>query len=228
MERVDLVNDPGLVERHYGHRRDRHPSGRLAVEVCMVTSLDGSVAVDGRSGPMSSPADRLVMSTLRSSSRLVLVGAGTVRAEGYRTPSDPRVRIAVVTRSGELDWEGDLFASGAAIVVTGAATGVPDHVAVVRTPGSEPELRQAIDALADLVPDAGFVHVEGGAALNGALVAAGLVDAVNLTVAPLIAGGSEQRIVTGAPAVTTGLSLVHALADGDHLFTRWERSTPAE
>lgn len=227
MERIDLANDLGLVERHYGHRRGRHRSGRLTVEVCMVTSLDGSVAVDGRSGPMSSPADRLVMSTLRSSSRLVLVGAGTVRAEGYRTPSDPRVRIAVVTRGGELDWDGDLFASGAAIVVTGEATRVPDGIDVVRSPGPEPDLPQAIDALDRLVPDAGFVHAEGGAALNGVLVAAGLVDVVNLTLAPLIAGGSEQRIVTGAPAVTTGLSLVHALADGDHLFTRWERSTLA-
>ena len=74
--------------------------------------------------------------------------------------------------------------------------------------------------------EAGFVHVEGGAALNGTLVSKGLLDAVNLTVAPMIAGGAEQRIITGAPAATTGLSLVHAFAQGDHLFTRWERPTP--
>lgn len=226
MQRVDLVNEPDLVERHYGHRRARHESGRLAVELCMVTSLDGAVAVDGRSGPMSSPADRLVLATLRSSAQLVLVGAGTVRAEGYRVPRDPRVRIAVVTRSGGLDWEGELFASGAAIVVTGEATDVPAHVSTVRSSGHEPDLASALDALEALVPDAGFIHVEGGAALNGTLVSLGLVDAVNLTVAPMIAGGSEQRIITGAPAVTAGLRLIHAFAEGDHLFTRWERPTP--
>lgn len=227
MQRVDLANEPDLVERHYGHRRLRHGSGRLAVELCMVTSLDGAVAVDGRSGPMSSPADRLVLTTLRSSSRLVLVGAGTVRAEGYRTPSDPSVRIAVVTRSGGLDWDSELFTSGAAIVVTGEGTDVPSHVSTVRSTSLEPDLIGAIDALETLVPDAGFVHVEGGAALNGTLVSLGLVDAINLTLAPMIAGGSEQRIVTGAPAVTAGLRLVHAFAEGDHLFTRWERPAPA-
>ena len=56
--------------------------------------------------------------------------------------------------------------------------------------------------------------------------AAGGFDAVNLTVAPMIAGGDEQRIITGAPAATTGLSIVHAFAQGDHLFTRWEQTTP--
>lgn len=226
MQRVDLANDPGLVERLYGHRRARHASGRLAVELCMVTSLDGAVAVDGRSGPMSSPADRLVLATLRSTARLVLVGAGTVRAEGYRAPSDPAVRIAVVTRRGGLDWDGELFTSGAAIIVTGDGTDVPDHLTTIRSSSHEPDLGWAIGELDSLMPDAGFVHVEGGAALNGTLVSNGLVDAVNLTVAPVIAGGTEQRIVTGAPALTTGLSLVHALAEGDHLFTRWERPAP--
>jgi riboflavin biosynthesis pyrimidine reductase len=226
MQRVDLVNSPGLVEQHYGHRRSRHGSGRLAVELCMVTSLAGAVAVEGRSGPMSSPADRLVLATLRSAARLVLVGAGTVRAEDYRAPSDPGVRIAVVTRSGDLDWDGELFASGAAIIVTGDRTNVPGHLTTLRSTGHEPDLDRAIVQLGSLVPEAGFVHVEGGAALNGTLVSKGLLDAVNLTVAPMIAGGAEQRIITGAPAATTGLSLVHAFAQGDHLFTRWERPTP--
>ena len=192
----------------------------------MVTSLDGAVAVDGRSGPMSSDADRLVLATLRSAAGLVLVGAGTVRAEGYRAPSDPRVRIAVVTRRGDLDWDSELFGSGAAVVVTGDGVDVPAHVDVVRSHGAEPDLGLAVDALDDLVADAGFVHVEGGAALNGVLVGSGLVDAVNLTLAPLLAGGDERRIVTGAPAATIGLSLVHILTDGDHLFTRWERPNP--
>jgi riboflavin biosynthesis pyrimidine reductase len=226
MERLDLDRDPAAVERLYGHRRERHPSGRLGIELCMVTSLDGAIAIDGRSGPMSSDVDRLVLSTLRSAARLVLVGAGTVRAEGYRAPRDPRVRIAVVTRRGGLDWDDELFASGAAIVVTGADVDVPAHVDRIRSSGGEPDLGRAVDALDALVPDAGFVHVEGGAALNGALLTAGLVDAVNLTIAPLLAGGGEGRIVTGAPAMTAGLSLVHALANGDHLFTRWERPDP--
>lgn len=87
------------------------------VRANMVSTVDGAAAgPDGLSGSVSSPADRIVFSTLRGLADVVLVGAGTVAAEGY---SDPRPRpsfawmrtglgqapvpaLAVVTASGRL------------------------------------------------------------------------------------------------------------------------------
>ncbi len=58
----------------------------------MIASADGAVALAGRSGGLSGPADRLVFAVLRSLADVVLVGAGTARAESYK-PVDPRQLI---------------------------------------------------------------------------------------------------------------------------------------
>ena len=83
----------------------------------MVASADGAVSVNGRSGGLSGPADRMLFTVLRSVADLILVGAGTVRAERYRPvqadeiwsglrpPGAPVPPIAVVT--GRLDLDPD-------------------------------------------------------------------------------------------------------------------------
>ena len=74
-----------------------------------------SPAVDGRSGGLGSDADRQVFGILRELAEVVLVGAGTVRSEGYggaRKPTRGRALpppIAVVTGSGNLDPGARLF-----------------------------------------------------------------------------------------------------------------------
>src|SRR3954447_21386335 len=89
----------------------------------MVAGLDGSAAVDGRVAGLSNEADRALFQQLRADADVVLVGAGTVRAERYgpvtltdaqvaarRGPAlEPRPPIAVVTRSVQLDWTAPLF-----------------------------------------------------------------------------------------------------------------------
>ena len=50
----------------------------------MIASADGAATVDGRSGGLSGEADHEVFGLLRALADVVLVGAGTVRAEAYR------------------------------------------------------------------------------------------------------------------------------------------------
>ena len=50
------------------------------IGLCMVASLDGSIAVDGASGKLGNPNDLDVLLTLRSIADMILVGAGTVAA----------------------------------------------------------------------------------------------------------------------------------------------------
>jgi riboflavin biosynthesis pyrimidine reductase len=77
----------------------------------MVASLDGSTVVDGRSGALSSAADSEVLHTLRDLADMILVGAGTVRAEGYGPPKRTGQRVGVVTRTGRVDVTTPLFTS---------------------------------------------------------------------------------------------------------------------
>lgn len=74
---------------------------RRWIRANFVTSLDGSVTTaDGTSGDLGGEADRRAFAVMRSLAEVILVGAGTVRAEGYRQDDSPP--IAVVTRSGEV------------------------------------------------------------------------------------------------------------------------------
>src|SRR5262245_3617933 len=78
---VDL--DDGALAEAYAV-----PAGRGGrpwhLRVNFVASADGAVTLDDRSGGLSNPADKRVFGLLRDLADVVLVGAGTVRAEGYR------------------------------------------------------------------------------------------------------------------------------------------------
>src|SRR3712207_3523229 len=57
--------------------------GRPYVLVNMVASADGATAVSGATRALGSPGDRRLFLFLRSVPDAILVGAETVRAEGY-------------------------------------------------------------------------------------------------------------------------------------------------
>src|SRR4051794_12164053 len=66
-----------------------------------VSTLDGAATgPDGLSGSISGPPDRRVFRALRATCDALLVGAGTVSAEGYRPAAMP---IVVVSGSARLD-----------------------------------------------------------------------------------------------------------------------------
>lgn len=227
---LDEVDDAALAA-HYAWRGGAAPS----VRVNFVSSIDGAAAVDGRSGGLGTAADKAVFGLLRELADVVLVGAGTVRAEDYRGARRPtRGRptpppIAVVTGSADLDPASRLFTD----------TVVPP---LVLTVGSAPErLRSALAAaggdvvvLPRLTPDAllaelggrGLARVlcEGGPSLFGALQAADAVDELCLTVSPLLAGGDAGRIAHGPPgSPARPMELAGVLHAEDALLLRYRR-----
>src|SRR6202046_4106734 len=88
-----------------------------------IASLDGAATFAGKSGQLGGPGDRAVFSLLRELADVILVGAGTVRAEGYagaRPSVAQRQRrqacgqsevpqLAIVTRSGRLERDMPVF-----------------------------------------------------------------------------------------------------------------------
>ena len=100
----------------------------------------------------------------------------------------------------------------------------PPGVDCVRAGDGTVDFVTALRRLADLVPTAKFVQAEGGPRLNGALLDAGCIDELDLTIAPALAGGSSSRIIAGAAEGLRSFRLVHVVADEDgYLFTRWVR-----
>lgn len=214
----------------YGVNAPRH------VRANFVASADGSVSLQGKSGTLGNTADRELFQLLRAMSDVVLVGAGTARVENYggarevdgRTPP-----IAVVSRSLDLDPEARLFTDTRVppiILTCGSAPAARrrslEGIAEVLVAGDEDvDMKVALDLLAER----GLRHVEceGGPHLLGWLLAAGRLDELCLTLAPVIAGGTAGRIVAGLDTqVADRLQLMHVLEDDGFLFLRY--STAAQ
>jgi riboflavin biosynthesis pyrimidine reductase len=227
--------------------RTRH-LGPCWVMANMVGGLDGSAAVGGRVASLSTAPDASLFTAMRTLADVVMVGAETIRREGYgplTLPSDraeTRVaqgrpaapRLAVVSRSLNLDWSGRAFVDpvldGQAIVVTCAAadpTGLEQarEVADVVIAGDE-RVEPAL-ALAELAARGHRVVLsEGGPTWLGELVAGGHLDELCLTISPLIGGDALPVSVAPPGAPVVGLTLQHVLREGDTLFLRYERSGP--
>lgn len=174
---------------------------RTWVRCNMVMTLDGAIAgQDGRSGSIASPVDKHVFLGLRRDCDVILVGAGTARAEGYRPATVP---IALVSRSLHLAEDLPLFAQ--------ATTSSP-RTLVITTEAAAEHAPSWLRAAADLVPCGATevdlasglaelrarglsrVHCEGGPALMGSLIAAGSLDELLLTITPMLLGGGPRLI----------------------------------
>ncbi len=205
----------------YGVTRERHPSGRPWIGLCMVMSIDGSTVVNGNSQALSGPADRDVLIGLRSLADVIVVGASTIRQEQYATPSKPGQTVGVVTRSVNLDLETDLFVSGAGFLILPEETPVSNPaVRCVRAGQGSVDLSAAMKQL-----EGTFVQLEGGPMLNAAMFAADLVDEINVTISPLIVGGGGPRLTEGAPELFMRHDIAHVIHDDGFVFVRYIRRT---
>lgn len=199
------------------------------VGLCMVASIDGSTVVDGVSAGLSSTNDSAILAQLRSIAEVVVVGAGTVREEGYGAPKRADQRIGVVTRSGSIDTDSALFESGAGFLITSENAmldpGIERRVEVVRAGADDVDLRRAFELIADVCPAARFVQVEGGATLNAAIAAAGLFDELNLTTSPATVSGDGPRLFHRGDDHTRRYTLAQLLVDDESfVFSRWMRT----
>lgn len=215
---------PTTVLAAYDVERSPH-SDRPWVGLCMVMSLDGSVAVDGASGRLGNPNDLSVLLTLRGLADMVIVGAGTARGEGYGPSAKRGQRIGVATNSGNVDLDTDLFTSGAGFVITNESSDVDEsRVDVLRAGDDRLDIAAAVSRLTEIDPAVRYVQAEGGPGFNGSLLDADLVDELDLSISPHLVGGDGPRLVAGANERLHGFDLAHLLCDDDgFVFSRWIR-----
>jgi riboflavin biosynthesis pyrimidine reductase len=208
--------------------RERGAVGdRPRVVAAMIASLDGRAAVQGRSVGLGHPEDRALLRGLRAGADAVLVGAATVRAERYARLFDGDTKrvplIAVATRTGDVPWEVGLFAEpGTRVAVYAPApVAVPDGLAAA-VQARVAEGPAAI--VADLARRDGaqLVLCEGGPRLLRALVAAGVLDDLVLTLAPLLVAGDAPAPLAG-PALDppARMALRGLWRADDHVFLHY-------
>lgn len=191
-----------------------------SVEICMISTPDGVIDVNGRSRPLGGPADQAHLIALRGAASVVLVGAGTARTENYGPPSKPGLRIAVVTKTCALDFSSPLFSSGAGLIATTMSAPALD-VDSVRAGETEVNMAGIIAQL-----PRGIVHVEGGPMLNAALLDADCVDVINLTMSARI-GGYRGPSLSHAPHALRHFTCVSLTTDSNFVFARYEKVTTA-
>jgi len=220
-----------------------------------VATLDGGVEIGSRSAPLAGEGDHRAFQALRCLADVVLVGAGTVRAENYgpaRLSADAQHRrvnrgqsrvppIAVITRSAALDPGSRLFGDegGPKPLVLTASAAPSEHlqalarVAEVVVCGDDAvDVGTAIQALAER----GLAHVlcEGGPTVLGQLATQGLLDELCLTHSPLLAGPGHHLLSAGG-RVDTGIQqqrwpvrfhATRVLWDDGMLLVRYAAATP--
>ncbi len=238
------MSPTGVAEAH------NWPLDGVWLRAVMLATADGAaVSPTGRSGGISSAGDRLLFGTIRGMADVILVGAQTLRKEGYsplrprpelevrrvEAEQEPVPRLAIVTRSGDINTESPLFTDSDQAPIVFLPEAVPNdrlerlsQVAEVVVLGNDSvPLDQAVAHL----ETRGLKRIvcEGGPVLLGELATQGLVDELCLTITPLLSGGAYSqdekvpRILEGAVLANSPkqLHLVHVLEDSGTLFLRY-------
>jgi len=238
------LDDDALLDLYAYPPAGTTPDG-VTLRANFVSSIDGSVTIDGRSGPLGGPADMRVFRLLRRLADVILVGAGTLRAEHYDgmrmhpravdwrraqgMPDHPV--LAAVSLRLELDPAAALFTEAPVrpLVLTAetsdegrrAELAEVADVVVCGRERVEPALLRAELARRGLRR----VLCEGGPRLFGSLVAADAVDELCLTLDPVLEGGLGPRVASSSiRAQPQRLHPAHLLLDGEVLLGRFVRT----
>ncbi|GAA4176730.1 pyrimidine reductase family protein [Gryllotalpicola koreensis] len=221
-----------------------HPDGRPWVRVNFVASIDGAVTRNGTSGALGDEADHRVFDLLRRLADVVLVGAGTVRKEGYGamrlSDADAAWRVshgrtaqpvfAIVSAELGLGPAASIFAEAPVRPIVFTTADAPDGRFQALS-----EIADVVVAGVDLVEPSFLleefqrrgllrVHCEGGPTLTGLMLADGAIDEICLTVSPTLEGGDAGRLTGAVPSDPQGMRLAQVLNSDSTLLLRYVRA----
>lgn len=214
----------------------RAPGNRPYVIVNMVSTVDGQARLGADTARLGGATDQRLLVKLREQVDCVFAGPETMRAERYKGPAArsetqarrearglrPRPLMATVSRSGDLPWDVSVFQDTGIEVVIFSDTEFDARGAlarITRVAGCDPG--EMLRTLQDRF-GVRSVLLEGGPRVNREFFAAGCVDELFLTVAPLIAGAAEPfPIVAGELPEELSLRLIGAMLEESELFLRY-------
>ena len=202
-------------------------AGADTLRINLVGSVNGSAAGgDDTSETLTNRADRKILGVIRRDSDVVLVGAASVRAEGYQLPRT--APLAIVTSTGDLgghrlNVDPDRFTPLVlcpAAVAEPARLGLPGAEIVV-VPDNSGRM-SAIDIVSALrARGLRRIVCEGGPSLAAQMLDAGLVDELCLSTSPTV-GGVFLPLFGASPISAHRLELAQLLSDDTGtLYARW-------
>src|SRR3954466_3589873 len=240
-----LLPEPGEVtaeEVTTGMRLgDLAPPDRPYLVLNMVSTLDGRITIDGRSGAIGGAADRELFFGLRTQGDAVMVGAGTIRTERYgRIVRKPERRAKRAAEGLEPDPLAVIVSARLRVppalpllqdehstvaICTASADELPETPAEVhylRHPADiDLELRPLLERLRTEF-GVRSILCEGGPSLNESLIREGLVDELFLSIAPKLAGGPPPPVPPRDPRDEPPLTQLVSLYEHEgHLFGRY-------
>ncbi len=206
-----------------------------------VLSADGAATRGGLSGGLGDDADRRYFELLRRAADVVVVGAGTVRTEGYgpmRVSAEsaawreahglpPHPVFAIVSGQLDLDPASRIFTEAPVrpLVITTEDADASAFASVAEVipagHGSRIDASAAVAALR--ARGLARILCEGGPTLFGALLAADEVDELCVTIAPTLEAGGARRIAAGEIPEPRAMRLAQVLRSGSTLLVRYRR-----
>jgi riboflavin biosynthesis pyrimidine reductase len=218
------------------------------VRANFIASVDGGATADGKTGTMAGPGDRLIFNLLRELADVIVVGAGTVRIEGYsgahmnaaqrhrrqaRGQSEVP-QLAIVTKSGRLERDMPVFTRTEVPPLVLTCTGAAEETRRVLTglcevldcsAGDPAKVDEAALLQAFAARGMRRILTEGGPMLLGAFVQRNMLDELCLTIAPYVVGGLARRIATGPGQLLARMRCAHVLTDdAGYLYTRYVKA----
>lgn len=193
------------------------------LRVNMVGTVDGAATGEtGTTGSINNAVDKQVFDQLRAMADVIVVGAGTARAEGYRSADRP---LVVVSRRGEVPEQLRDAPPGSVLMATCSAAEQVDRAREVL--GADQVLalgshRVDLALLKQVLADRGWANqlCEGGPHLLRDLLAAGVADELCATTVPRLVAGEHPRITQGPP-IDVPLRLHLLLEAEGTLLARW-------
>jgi riboflavin biosynthesis pyrimidine reductase len=193
------------------------------LRVNMVATVDGAAAgTSGTSRSINNDVDKVVFDLLRAQADVLVVGAGTLRDEGY---APNRLPIVAVSRSASVPPTLRGCEPGKLLLATVSHA---DRLEEARSLLGEENVlvlgshRVDLAALRSALVERGFRRIlcEGGPHLLRDLLDQGVLDELCQTVVPRLVGGTHPRILDGPPVDAT--LRLHVLLEHDGtLLGRW-------
>lgn len=205
----DIIDESGLDALY--------SSSAHLLRLNFVATLDGSATgPDGRSGSINSDGDHRGFAAMRRAADVLLVGAGTVRAESY---GPARIPMVVVSHRPELPPS--VRGKDGVVLATTDSSGATEGESVWICGADEVDLAHVLGRAQETFGP--HVLCEGGPTLAAELVTDGLVDELGLSWTPQLVGGgrgAHPRILDGNP-VDIDLSCSHLLEEDGTLLGLW-------